>query len=47
MLAKHERLKSSDKNPFLDPDGYRTYVELKEKAFRKTLAEQQQPQAGQ
>ena len=40
MLAKHERLKTADKNPFLDPEGYRAYVELKEKAFRKTLSEQ-------
>lgn len=39
MLAKHERL-GGDKNPFVDPDGYRAYIELKEKAFRKTLAEQ-------
>ena len=23
-----------------DPDGYRAYVDLKEKAFRKTLADQ-------
>jgi metallo-beta-lactamase class B len=42
MIAKHERWKSSDKNPFLDPDGYREYVDLKEKAFRKTLHEQSQ-----
>jgi metallo-beta-lactamase class B len=41
MLAKYERVKETEKNPFLDPDGYRAYVELKEKAFRKTLGEQQ------
>ena len=40
MIAKHERLKRADKNPFLDPEGYRAYVELKEKAFQKTLSEQ-------
>lgn len=40
MIAKHERLKGADKNPFVDPDGYRAYVELKEKAFQKTLTEQ-------
>ncbi len=40
MIAKHERLKGADKNPFVDADGYRAYVELKEKAFQKTLAEQ-------
>ena len=42
MLAKYERLKDAQKNPFIDPDGYRAYVELKEKAFRKTLSEQQE-----
>lgn len=40
MVAKHERLKV-DKNPFVDSDGYRAYVALKEKAFRRALAEQQ------
>ena len=40
MIAKYERLKDAEKNPFLDPDGYRAYVELKEKAFLATLAEQ-------
>lgn len=43
MLAKHERLKEAKQNPFRDPDGYRDYVELKEKAFRKTLADQLNP----
>ena len=41
MLAKYERLKDVEKNPFVDPEGYRAYVELKEKAYRKTFAEQQ------
>ena len=42
MLAKYERLKTDkSKNPFADPEGYRAYVELKEKAYRKTLADQQ------
>jgi glyoxylase-like metal-dependent hydrolase (beta-lactamase superfamily II) len=43
MIPKYDRLKAtekSDKNPFIDPDGYRTYVAQKEKAFRKTLAQQ-------
>jgi metallo-beta-lactamase class B len=42
MLAKYERL-PSDNRAFVDPDGYRAYVDLKEKAFRRTWAEQQQP----
>lgn len=40
MLAKYERLKAGNKNPFIDGEGYRAYVELKDKAFRATLAEQ-------
>jgi metallo-beta-lactamase class B len=43
MLAKHETLQTNGariKNPFVDPDGYKAYVDLKEKAFRKTLADQ-------
>jgi metallo-beta-lactamase class B len=39
MLAKHERL-GTGSNPFIDSEGYRAYVDLKEKAFRRTLAEQ-------
>jgi metallo-beta-lactamase class B len=41
MLAKHERLKGATVNPFIDPDGYRDYVSLKEKAFETKLKEQQ------
>ena len=40
MLDKYERLQAN-KDAFVDPDGYRVYVDLKEKAFRRTLAEQQ------
>lgn len=47
MIAKHERLKGADQNPFLDPAGYRDYVELKEKAFRKTLSEQSEKKSDQ
>lgn len=39
MIAKHERVGGSA-NPFLDSDGYKAYVDQKEKAFRRTLAEQ-------
>ena len=42
MLAKHERLKGATTNPFIDPDGYHSYVTLKEKAFEMKLKEQQQ-----
>jgi metallo-beta-lactamase class B len=41
MIAKYERTKTgASTNPFVDPLGYRTYVELKEKAFRDLLAAQ-------
>ncbi len=41
MLAKHERLKSATTNPFLDSEGYRDYVTVKQQAFEKKLQEQQ------
>ena len=43
MSAKYARAKAAkepEQNPFIDPEGYRAYVELKEAAFRNTLAEQ-------
>jgi metallo-beta-lactamase class B len=44
MPAKHKKLEAqaekTDRNPFIDPEGYKAYVDLKEKAFRKTLADQ-------
>ena len=41
MIEKYEKAKTGiPKNPFVDPEGYRAYVELKEKAFRDTLTAQ-------
>ena len=40
MLAKHERMKTANTNPFIDPAGYLAYVEQKDQAYRKTLADQ-------
>jgi metallo-beta-lactamase class B len=41
MIAKYERTKTpAATNPFIEPKGYRTFVELKEKAFRDLLASQ-------
>jgi acetyl esterase/lipase len=41
MTAKYERLKKGNGlNPFVDPEGYRSFVEQKEVAFRTTLREQ-------
>jgi hypothetical protein len=48
LLAKYERReKNSGENPFIDPIGYKTYVAMKEQAYRKTLADQQASSAGQ
>lgn len=41
MLAKYPRLKDATTNPFIDPEGYREYVALKEKTFQMKLKEQQ------
>ena len=40
MLAKYERVKTARTNPFIDSAGYLAYVTEKERAFRKTLADQ-------
>lgn len=42
MLAKYPRLKDATSNPFIDPEGYRDYVALKEKTFQMKLKEQEQ-----
>jgi arylsulfatase len=46
MVEKYQRVKEgAATNPFIDPEGYRAYVALKEKAFRDTLAAQQAARA--
>jgi metallo-beta-lactamase class B len=41
MIGKYERTKTNAAtNPFIDPNGYRAFVESKENAFRKLLAAQ-------
>lgn len=42
MIEKHARTKKNgaETNPFIDPEGYRAYVDLKQKAFEATLAAQ-------
>jgi metallo-beta-lactamase class B len=42
MVEKHDRVKKggTEANPFVDPEGYRRFVEQKERAFRDTLASQ-------
>ncbi len=34
MAAKYEKLKAGGVNPFVDPAGYRAYIENRERAFR-------------
>ena len=40
LPGKYERRADSKPNPFIDPKGYRAYINERETAFRKTLAEQ-------
>jgi metallo-beta-lactamase class B len=40
LSDKFPRLKAGGANPFIDPDGYRKYVEDREAAFREELKKQ-------
>jgi metallo-beta-lactamase class B len=40
MEAKFARMKPGGANPFVDPEGYKSYVAEREQAFRKELARQ-------
>jgi metallo-beta-lactamase class B len=42
MLAKYERLKNGGANPFVDPAGYKAYVEEREATFLKEWEKQKQ-----
>jgi metallo-beta-lactamase class B len=41
MESKYARLKPGGVNPFVDPQGYRAYIEEREQAYLKTLHQQQ------
>jgi metallo-beta-lactamase class B len=41
MEAKYARIKTGGVNPFLDPNGYKDYVNERQQAFRTELAKQQ------
>jgi metallo-beta-lactamase class B len=41
MLAKYDKFKAGDKNAFIDPAGYQTYVAAKDREFRDEWARQQ------
>jgi metallo-beta-lactamase class B len=43
MVDKLPRMKAGAPNPFVDPRGYRAYIDEREQAYRKTLAEQSRP----
>ena len=40
MEEKFARMKVGGANPFVDPEGYRSYVAEREKTFRAELAKQ-------
>ncbi|HLJ23629.1 MAG TPA: subclass B3 metallo-beta-lactamase [Candidatus Acidoferrales bacterium] len=40
MEAKYARMKEGGANPFIDPDGYKSYIDEREQAFRAELAKQ-------
>jgi metallo-beta-lactamase class B len=40
MEAKVARMKEGGANPFIDPEGYKSYVAAKEQAFREDLKRQ-------
>lgn len=40
MEAKYAQMKAGGPNPFIDPDGYESYVAERERAFRAELAKQ-------
>src|SRR6266404_2399862 len=41
MVERYDLLRKGQANAFVNPEGYKEYVAQKERAFRKTLAEQQ------
>jgi metallo-beta-lactamase class B len=40
LEAKYARMQHGDPNPFIDPEGYKSYVTEKEQSFRAELAKQ-------
>src|ERR1700719_2249222 len=40
MESKYARMKPGDPNPFIDPEGYKSYVNEREQTFRAELAKQ-------
>lgn len=46
MEEKFARVKEGAPNPFIDPDGYKSYVAEREQAFRSELKKQSKPNKG-
>jgi len=44
MEAKYGRMKEHAANPFIDPEGYKSYVAEREQTFARNLQNRQQPQ---
>jgi metallo-beta-lactamase class B len=44
MEDKFARVKEGAPNPFIDPDGYKSYVAEREQAFRSELKKQSKAQ---
>jgi len=42
LTAKYDRRKAGEANPFIDPDGYKTYIAERETTFRKEWERQKQ-----
>jgi metallo-beta-lactamase class B len=42
LKAKYDNMKAGGANPFIDPDGYKTYIAERESTFRKEWERQQQ-----
>ncbi len=42
MEAKYARIKEGARSPFIDPDGYKKFVTVKEQEFRATLSKQRE-----
>jgi hypothetical protein len=42
MVERYALLRKGQANAFVNPEGYKEYVALKERAYRKTLATQQE-----
>jgi len=45
LAEKYAKLQAGDANPYIDPEGYRTFLDTAERQYKAELARQQQAQA--